>query len=401
MATIFEASLRHASYYEDVLRVCEQQFLRGGESSFQGLARLDMDWANIKLGHSWAEAHRDYDDSAAQLCLGYAECGGELLFIRQPVHERIRWIEIALALAQKLRRIELEGTLLNNLSLCHNALAVPRRAIDSSNQALRLSRQTGNRHEEARALGNLATAHESIGEHRLAVFFYEEALQVALDIGDKRKECLLSSRLGSSLAKSGDIERGVQLVERSLKIAGELYDSYQRCQALLSLATVSLEIGQPARAVSCCEEALRLVHRLGDRRLAGPLMGCLGKAHSVTGNRSLAGRLYNDWLILSKEVEDRNSEAAALYRIAELSAEIAEHGEAIATFRRALGISSATGDRLLEGRILLRIGLSLKQLGNYADAVLHVLEAKSVFDQIGAYDSKEADDWLRTLYATE
>ena len=47
MATPYEAEIRHAAYYCNVLNIADKFYVNGGVGAFRGLQMLDIEWANI------------------------------------------------------------------------------------------------------------------------------------------------------------------------------------------------------------------------------------------------------------------------------------------------------------------------------------------------------------------
>ena len=71
MPGLCEAQLRHARYYEAVLRAANQLYLEGGRSFMRSLAVFDLEWANIQLGQAQAETNASSSYTAARLCSDY------------------------------------------------------------------------------------------------------------------------------------------------------------------------------------------------------------------------------------------------------------------------------------------------------------------------------------------
>ncbi len=59
MPSLREASLRHARYYEAVLRTADRLYLRGGKDARQGLRLFDAEWLNIHAGQIYAQRYDD------------------------------------------------------------------------------------------------------------------------------------------------------------------------------------------------------------------------------------------------------------------------------------------------------------------------------------------------------
>jgi hypothetical protein len=82
MPSLREARLRHAAYYEQVLREANTFYKQGGEALQQGLALFDQEWANIQAGWVHAAHLSLEDDVAARLCNSYPGAGAFLLDLR-------------------------------------------------------------------------------------------------------------------------------------------------------------------------------------------------------------------------------------------------------------------------------------------------------------------------------
>ncbi len=126
-----------ATHYRDVLAAAQKLYLEGGESLLRGLALFDLEWVNIQAGHAWVAAQADAADAdVARLGMTYPDAGAYILFLRQHSRERIRWLEIALAAAQRLQDRVSEGVTLGNLGIAYSRLGETRRAIQFYEQQL-------------------------------------------------------------------------------------------------------------------------------------------------------------------------------------------------------------------------------------------------------------------------
>lgn len=78
------------------------------------------------------------------------------------------------------------GRLLGTIGLAYHRLGEPRRAIECHEQALVISRETGDRRGEGQDLGNLGNAYAALGEPRRAIEYYEQALAIGREVEDPR-----------------------------------------------------------------------------------------------------------------------------------------------------------------------------------------------------------------------
>jgi tetratricopeptide (TPR) repeat protein len=171
MPSLRETHLRHAIYYESVLRAAEDLYEQGGNAILRGLALFDLEWLNIQTGQAWAAGHTGGvgdADEAAGLCSDYSGTGGYLLDLRQHPREQIRWREAGLAGARRLKDRRAEGVHLGNLGNAYAALGDARKAIEFYEKARAIAVEIGDRPNEGNWLGNLGLAYLRLGEKQKA-----------------------------------------------------------------------------------------------------------------------------------------------------------------------------------------------------------------------------------------
>src|SRR5687767_13847015 len=162
MASLFDASLRHATHYADVLRDADKSYQEGGESTLQALNAFDLEWENIRSGQSKAQDYASSDGRAAELCNRYPMLGANLLNLRFNPQEHIRWIEIALESARRLGDRESEAIHLSNLGLAYEDIGDLQRGLERQQQSLTIAREVGDRYTEETTLGNLGAVYQAL-----------------------------------------------------------------------------------------------------------------------------------------------------------------------------------------------------------------------------------------------
>ena len=200
-----EAALRHARYYEVVLREVDEQY-RIGKAQL-GVELFDLDWPNIECGQRWA-ATCTADDEAALLCLSYCQWD-ELLGRRLHPQVRIQWMEAGLAAARQLGDRWREAWTLGKLGLANHDLGQYQRAIGFYEQDLVIARGLGDREGEGSALGNLGNTYLVLGEHRQAIDYHEQDLEIARELADRREEGGALGNLGNAYNSLGNYRRAI------------------------------------------------------------------------------------------------------------------------------------------------------------------------------------------------
>lgn len=85
-----------------------------------------------------------------------------------------------------LKDKKVHGSILGNLGNAYSHLGEPRKAIEYYEQALKISREIGDRRGEGVDLGNLGLAYSHLGEPRKAIEFLKQSLAIGKAIEDPR-----------------------------------------------------------------------------------------------------------------------------------------------------------------------------------------------------------------------
>lgn len=257
------ASRRHAKFFIGVLRQTHGLYLEGGEKILQGLRMSDAEWGNIQAGQAWAASKFQEEEEAANLCSQYPDAGAYYLEIRQSPRERIRWREVALEAARRIKDREEEGVHLGNLGIAYLDLGDTRRAIEFYEQHLAIAREFGNWYGEGNALGNLGSAQLNLGEHRRAIEFYERQLAITREIGDRRGEGNALSGLGLAYSNLGEFQRAIEFHEQHLAITREIGDRHGEGNASWNLGLAYEKEGKLAQAVDLMQSCVDYERELG------------------------------------------------------------------------------------------------------------------------------------------
>jgi tetratricopeptide (TPR) repeat protein len=246
----YSVQKRHAGHYLQIMRTAEGLYLKGGVSVAQGLARFDAEWANIQGGHAWVVVHQKDDDVVAEWCWSYPHAAVYCLLLRQHPRERIRWLELALAVARRLKQRQWEGLALGNLGLAYYYVGEYRRAIEYQEQRLQIAHEIGDRRGEGAALGNLGITYYSLGEYRRAIEYHEELLQIARELSNRIQENAALGNLGIAYYGLGEYRRAIEYQEQRLEIVREIGDRLGEGQALGNLGIATTDWVSTAEPLS-------------------------------------------------------------------------------------------------------------------------------------------------------
>ncbi len=360
------ARKRHSKHYLGVLEGANALYGSGGDSALLGLRVLETEWGNIAAGQAWSVNQSKYDEDALKLCSSYPSAGYQILVLRRPTRERIRWLELAITAARALHDLEKEGYHLGNLGCAYIELGEPHRAIEFHEQALSIACNLGDRHSEGQTLGNLGLAYADLGEPHRAIEFFERDLPIAREIGDQRGEGIVLGNLGHAYSALGKTRPAIELYQQQLAIAQEIGDRHGEGAALLGLGNAFMSLDEPHRALEFYGQVLSIAREIGDRRGEAQVLGNLGLVHLVLGEARCAIDLYEQQLSLAREIGDRRGEANASWN---------------------LGLElEKTGD-LVRALVLKQVLVAYEREIGHADAEKHAAEVAALRARIAAQNS--------------
>ncbi|HUS45179.1 MAG TPA: tetratricopeptide repeat protein [Phycisphaerae bacterium] len=258
------AEAHHAEHYKDVLAVAKDQYKQGHGKELEGLALFDGERENIEAGWQWAKSHAGADEAAARLCSAYPDAGVYVLTLRQHPHERIAWIESALAAARSLKDRAAEGRHLGNMGNAYTDLGETRRAIEHYEKHLEIAREIGDRRGEGADLGNLGNAYAVLGETCRAIEYYEKQLAITREIGDRHGKGNALGNLGIAYSGLGETRRAIEHYEKHLEIAREIGDRRGEGSTLYNMANEYAKMGDCKKAIPMAEGALAIFEQIED-----------------------------------------------------------------------------------------------------------------------------------------
>lgn len=396
---------RHAAYYGRLLRQANGLYLQGGDGILHGLRLFDLEWANIEAGQAWAARCAEADDRAAELCSDYPDAGVNLLNLRQPPSERIRWLETALVATRRLKRRDSESWHLGNLGRAYRYLGDYHRAIKYQKQRLILSCEIGDRRGECQALDSLGSTYYSLGEYRHAIEYHEQALAVGREISAasrneaerkaaRRVEGQVLGNLGFAYHALGEYLRAIEYQEQRLIIAREIGDRLGEGRALGNLGRAYRVLGEYHRAIEFQEHRLTIAREIGDRRGEGAALGNLGEVYRNLGEYHRAIEYQEQRLTIAHEIDDRRGEGIALSDLGFAYHALGEYHHAAEYHKQALAIAREIGHRYGEANSLWRLALCYDAAHDRPQAIAHVQAALDIFTAIEAPEAQAVRDLL-------
>ncbi|HZG68230.1 MAG TPA: tetratricopeptide repeat protein [Herpetosiphonaceae bacterium] len=274
------AHLRHAEYF----------LLLATDTGHDWIERVERDLDNIRAALNWA-----LQTGTSDLALRLA-CGLWQFWLQRGYWgEGRRWLEAGLAKGKE----NLPPDLVVTASYQIGGLACRQRdytrAIEASEESLRLGREVGDTDGVAWSLNTLGSVALDRGDYAGAEALQNESVAIFRAAGDLWGTANALNGLGEVAAARADYERSVALHEEALSLRRRSGNRSSTAWPLLNLARVALLRGDFARARTLAEESRRLFTAGGDQWGTAWSMQILGRLDALQ-NEDRARSLLEDAL---------------------------------------------------------------------------------------------------------
>jgi CHAT domain-containing protein/Tfp pilus assembly protein PilF len=295
---------------------------------------------------------------------------------------------------------------LNNLGLALEMLGDTAAAERSYGEALALNRSRGDAEGQVINLGNLGALATSAGRYDRALAFHTEAAALSAQRAGEpwAAEQLQIARInqGVVLEKLGAYREALDLYRHALREAGE---PRRRAALLVNTGVLYRNLGDPVRAADSFRAAVALFGKLGDAAALSNAWLNLALAQHLNLERPAeAEASYREALRLAEASGDRTEEIQDLFYLGRLLLATGRLGEAETVFRRSLAAAQASGSA--EGIWSAREGLGRIAVarGDLPSALRELTGALSQIEKVRADLTRGArrEGWFgdkRSVYA--
>jgi adenylate cyclase len=253
-------------------------------------------------------------------------------------------------------------------------------------QALRISRELGDRQGEGLTLGRLGLAAYFKGDHAAALDCYQQALEIFRQEGDRHGEVTVLGRMGPIFAEQGDLRAARLSFEQTASLARQLGFRHGEATALGNLGNVCAELGDYGAARSYFDQSYRLCEETGDLEGAGRVLGNLGALCSDQGDLPAARAAMEEALAIARRIGSARNEEKVLGNLGSLCCIQGDYAAARAHHEHALEVVRQMGNRGAEVFHLNGLSEDLAVQGDYAAAESYALQALQI-----ARDSADPD----------
>ncbi len=378
-----KARMRHATYYLNIVVSANQSFSQGGDGVEIGLTEFDLEWDNIQAGFDWARENRSKDQDALRLCNAYTELGAEMLAMRQPPKECVRWLEAALDAAKQMMDSEAEKIHLLNLGREYNFLKERSKAIEYLEQAQSLARELDDKDSEWTAIRELGAACLAVEDSQRAISCFKRELTFLRSSDDRSGEQQLLENLGWAHRKEGQLKDSAKVYRESLELARKNEDKDHQGHILGELGQIYTNLKDQSQAVDYLEQGLSLANEREDKGLEENVLHMLGDAYIKFDDARKAITNFKKALRIAQSAGIKASEGTFLKKLGDAFAIAKDNEQAVNHYKKAVSVLKQTGPSELEGEALWGMSRVWDRIGNKEQAVEHAGFALKLFESSG------------------
>ena len=317
---------RHFAYYSALAERLEP-VLPSGAGQKEALDALEADHDNLRSALTWAFEAPERGELALRICgiihrfwhrrgywrEGHAWCmkalaqssgvsdkslrakallGAAILGSNVPEAETRSFLEDALRLSREAGDRKTEAMTLNALAKMLDWNVDVRLARSMLEQARAINRETGSKTLELHNMSNLVNVLRLQDEHGLALALAEEGLASSRELGDRFIEAVFLYELALTACDRGDIAAAERFSEESLEISRELRMPDWQSFALLERGVLAIVRGDAALARHYLSEAFDISRKVGDQQNIAECVVAAGALASDARHYVEAARLW-------------------------------------------------------------------------------------------------------------
>jgi len=286
---------------------------------------------------------------------------------------------IALQLAQKIKRKDLEAHALMSIGNVYFYQAQYDLANQHNHQALGLVRQTADRKLEGKILTNMGVIAFIFGDGHKADSLFHLPLRYAEETGDN--DLMAASLLNIGLLNVYRAE--IDTAERFFGRAADIYTSINGKDGLIlcyqNMANIWVARGDFEKAIHYNILNYNLSLELGDKLGLSKATHNLGECYLHIGDYEKAMEYYLESLDLKMELNDKRDIAVTNSSIAHIHYQQGQYGRALDNYRNALAIYTEVGHAMGIATAHTDIGNILFEMNQLDSAWIYYSKAKEFF----------------------
>lgn len=249
--------------------------------------------------------------------------------------------------------------------------------------ALESCRSSANARGEGAMLYSLSTLAIFQQRYSEAQPLLVQAIDIFEEIGEVHGMALALRNLALSERVRGEADAALDRYKQALPLLEAVGDRAAEGHVLVSIAVIHLEEGRLSEAEPLLDSALVIFRNEGVQSGEAQALNRIAELFLQRGEARRALAAFEGALVIVRRIRDRIGETYVLHGTGEAQAALGQAEEAERALSRALDMAQELGERHIEGRTRLSLGLLLSRQGD-PGGVSHLEKAHALFTDMGA-----------------
>lgn len=287
-------------------------------------------------------------------------------------------------LEQKLKTVSGKEKieLLNQLSK-RNTFNLPKKSITFGEQALKLSKELGDRNGEAVALRNIGSANRILGNNDKALESLQKGLAIFETLKDKKGTGSLLHDIGILYWNLSDYRKALEYLKKSLAIAEELDFKTGIASSLNIIGVIYDDLSEFDNALDYYLKSMNLYEEMGNKKGYAILLNNVGIVYRKLNRLDKARDYYEKAIEIEKELGNNEGVGRGLNNLGVVYEALEEYPKALDYYLQALKIKKEAGNKQKIASSLMNIGNIYTRLEEYDKALKCYRESLKIRMEIG------------------
>ena len=295
----------------------------------------------------------------------------------------IEYYEMALEIAEDLRKIDNVAVLLNKIGMVYYYWGQFATAIDYFEQALIIGEELRKKDQIAVQFNNIGMVYYSWGKYSLALEYYEQALTIDEELGLQTGIARDLNNIGLVYYYLGQYDEAIDFYEQALITNEELRKKDLIAMQFNNIGMVYYSWGKYSLALEYFEQALVIDEELGLQAGIARDLNNIGLVYYYLEQYDKVIEYYEQALAIFEKYEQINNVVLLLNNIGMVYSFRSQHDKALEYYEQALVVAEDLGLQADIARILNNIGMAYSFWEQYDRALEYYEQALVIDEELG------------------
>lgn len=249
-------------------------------------------------------------------------------------------------------------------------------------KAYALAIKTNNTEQQAGCLTDFGILHEYFGNPDSSLFYYKKAAELYKKLGDEDGVCVVYINMGSTYRSLGKFSEALQYLLEAIRIGDKLGNKDRSAACMITIGNIYRQKKNFDAALKYNQDAYKIFVDVNDLKGQALTFNNNGIIYSELKNSEKALECYHKALKIREDLGLKLDIASSYSSIACEYLELGDLIKAIDFNKKAIKINEELGNKRGRAIDLTNIAAVYTKQKKYHDAIVHLLIAKNLAEEI-------------------